>query len=78
LPVLPQLENMSKKYENDDDAKMYLENNLNNLWRPTLTVIGINGPPSELAKAGNVVQKELTFRMSMRTAPNHDARKLLD
>merc|ERR1719362_266283 len=46
--------------------------NLGQWWRPALSVIGIEGLPSDLSKAGNVVYKELKFRLSMRTAPNCD------
>ena len=46
--------------------------NLGQWWRPALTVIGIEGLPADINKAGNVVHKELKFRLSMRTAPNCD------
>ena len=47
-------------------------------WRPTLTVIGIEGLPSDLNSAGNVVYKEITYRLSMRTAPNQDCDELIE
>ena len=34
-----------------------------------MTVIGINGMPSNLETAGNVVYKEITYKISMRTGP---------
>ena len=46
--------------------------NLGQWWRPALTVIGIEGLPSDLNSAGNVVHKELKYRLSIRTAPNYD------
>lgn len=46
--------------------------NLGTWWRPTLTVIGIEGLPNDLNTAGNVVHKELKYRLSIRTAPTHD------
>jgi hypothetical protein len=41
---------------------------INNNWRPTLSVIGFEGLPT-LAKAGNVVYKELKLRCSLRLPP---------
>lgn len=76
LPVFPHVNTLNKKYENEPEERETLENNLNTMWRPTLSVIGINGPPSDLSKAGNVVYKELTYRLSLRTGPNQDAAKL--
>lgn len=34
--------------------------------------------PSDLAKAGNVVYKELKYKMSLRTAPTHDCDVLVE
>ena len=45
-------------------------------WRPQLTVIGIQGLPSDLSKAGNVVVKELKYRCSLRIAPSQDGNKI--
>lgn len=47
-------------------------------WNPTLSVIGIEGLPSDLAKAGNVVYSKLKYRLSMRTAPNQDPQALTE
>ena len=52
--------------------------NLGEFWRPTLTVIGIEGIPTDLNTAGNVVYKELKYRLSVRTAPNHDCDALAE
>lgn len=52
--------------------------NLNQWWKPTLTVIGIEGMPSDLNTAGNVVHKDLKLRLSMRTAPNCDCEALAE
>ena len=43
-----------------------------------MTVIGIEGMPSELNTAGNVVHKDLKLRLSMRTAPNCDCEALVE
>ena len=45
-------------------------------WRPQLTIIGIQGLPSDLSKAGNVVVKELKYRCSLRIAPSQDCNKI--
>mmetsp|Transcript_29286 Transcript_29286/g.38997 ORF Transcript_29286/g.38997 Transcript_29286/m.38997 type:complete len:185 (+) Transcript_29286:909-1463(+) len=58
------------------DAKEKLEMNLSQWWKPALSVIGIKGVPSDLATAGNVVYKELTFRCSVRTGPTQDCDEL--
>ena len=41
-----------------------------------MTVIGIQGLPTDLSKAGNVVVKELKFRCSLRTAPSQDGNEI--
>jgi hypothetical protein len=41
-------------------------------------VIGIEGLPSDLSKAGNVVYSQLKYRLSMRTAPNQDTKALAE
>lgn len=47
---------------------------VNNYWRPSLSVIGFEGLPT-LAKAGNVVYKELKMRCSLRLPPTLSATK---
>ena len=41
-------------------------------------MIGIEGMPSDLAMAGNVVYKELKYRLSMRVGPIHDCEELTE
>ena len=41
-------------------------------------MIGIEGLPSDLSKAGNVVYSKLKYRLSMRTAPNQDTEVLAE
>lgn len=60
------------------DCKENYELHLNNWWRPCLQVIGIEGMPTNIENAGNVIYKELKFRMSMRLAPTHDSAKIVD
>jgi hypothetical protein len=69
LPLLATTKNVASKYHGEPDAKENLELHLNNWWRPQLTVIGIEGLPSNLSMAGNAIVKELKFRCSMRLAP---------
>ena len=47
---------------------------LNSYWRPTLSVIGMEGLPS-FEKAGNVIYKEFKVRCSMRLPPTLNAEK---
>ena len=76
LPVLPDLKTTARKYSNQPNSKENLELCLNMCWRPQLTVIGIQGLPSDLSKAGNVVVKGLTYRCSLRIAPSQDGEKM--
>ena len=76
--ILDEVTGLTNQHAGKDDAKEKLEQNLNMWWRPTLTVIGIEGLPSDLNSAGNVVYKEITYRLSMRTAPNQDCDELIE
>ena len=71
--ILDEVSNLTRDHAGAPDCKEKLEMNLGQWWKPTLTVIGIEGLPSDLNTAGNVVYKQLKYRMSMRTAPTHDA-----
>lgn len=44
---------------------------LNSIWKPTLTIIGIDGVPS-VQDAGSVIQGEVSLRLSSRTPPGID------
>ncbi len=58
-------------HSSDNEA---LELLLNNYWRPTLSVTGLEGlPPFE--RAGNVVYKEMKVRVSLRLPPTLKADK---
>ena len=72
------LHTLAHKYADAPDAKEKLELYLNTWWRPQLTLIGIEGLPNNLSLAGNVVVKSLKFRMSMRLAPTHDSKKVVE
>jgi hypothetical protein len=66
------------KYHGQPNGKEKFEVLLNTTWRPQLTVIGMQGLPTDLSKAGNVIVKEMKVRCSMRLAPTHDAKKVID
>lgn len=51
--------------------EMYLNTN----WRPSLTVIGVDGIP-ECSKAGNVLRKSTTLAISIRLPPGVDSESL--
>jgi len=57
------------KHQGAADAAEKLHMNLKEWWKPALAVIGIEGLPTDLATAGNVVYKQLKYRLSVRTAP---------
>ena len=42
---------------------------LNRTWRPTLSVVGVDGFP-ELKNAGNVLRPKTTLKLSMRIPPS--------
>ena len=72
---------MYKKYrihdgvlcQNQDDlAEMYL----NNTWRPSLSITGCDGIPS-VSKGGNVCRPNTALKLSMRMAPNANAKECL-
>lgn len=69
LPLLPGLNHQAFKHAGQPDSKENLELHLNNWWRPQLSVIGMEGLPTDLAMAGNAIIKDLKLRMSMRLAP---------
>ena len=41
-------------------------------------MIGFQGLPTDLSQAGNVVVKECKVRCSMRLAPTHDGKKVIE
>ena len=76
LPMNQEVKCLNQECEGQADHEMTYQSYLGINWRPTLAVIGLQGLPSELAKAGNVVHKDIKVRMSMRTAPTHKATEL--
>ena len=44
---------------------------LNNVWRPNLSITGIDGIPS-ISMAGNVLRSHTSVRLSMRLPPVAD------
>jgi len=69
LPLLPGVKHQAYNMKGEPDAKENLELHLNNWWRPQLTVIGMQGLPTDLAMAGNAIVKQIKLRLSMRLAP---------
>lgn len=59
------------------DHEETVETLIGQSWYPTLSVIGMQGMPSDLAKAGNVVYKDVTARFSVRTAPTQNVEDLV-
>ena len=78
-PVFPaETQRLTRAYDGAPDCQEKLQALLNYCWKPTLTVIGIEGLPSDLSKAGNVIYSQLKYRLSMRTAPNQDTEVLAE
>ena len=76
--ILDEVSGLTRSHADAPDCKEKLEMYLGQWWKPTLSVIGIEGLPTDLNTAGNVVYKQLKYRMSVRTAPTHDAAVLTE
>ena len=50
---------------------------LNNVWRPNLSITGIDGIPS-ISMAGNVLRSHTSVRLSMRLPPVADPNQALE
>lgn len=70
--MLDGIKHQAYKHKGGEDAKENLELHLNNWWRPQLSVIGMEGLPTNLAMAGNAIVKDLKLRLSMRLAPTQN------
>jgi acetylornithine deacetylase/succinyl-diaminopimelate desuccinylase-like protein len=60
--------------QNEDSR---LEKYLDGTWRPTVTIIGIDGMPST-KEAGNIISPNITLKLSIRTPPNVPASFVFD
>ena len=65
MPLLEGVQHQAFKFTGAPDSKENLELHLNNWWRPQLTVIGMQGLPTDLALAGNAIVKQIKLRLSM-------------
>jgi hypothetical protein len=63
----------SVKMNEDNLVEQYLDN----VWRPNLSITGVAGFPT-LEKAGNVVRKSTTARLSLRLCPVQDGKAIKD
>lgn len=55
-------------------GKSSLQNMINRLWEPQLTIIGADGlPPTN--KSGNVLRPNTDLKVSIRTPPSLDTKK---
>ena len=70
LPILSTLHSQAHKCAHHAEPYQLL---LNNFWKPTLSVIGFEGLPTNLSQAGNVVYKTLKLRVSLRLPPTLDS-----
>lgn len=74
LPTKEGLLSLSHKLPEEDNYLSHLKST----WVPQLTVIGIEGLPSDLSTASNTIKKSVTIRCSMRLPPNQTAEKALE
>lgn len=64
LPILKTVKSVAHSSGDDEIFQQYI----NNFWKPTLSVTGLEGLPS-IERAGNVVYKELKCKVSIRLPP---------
>lgn len=69
LPMFDSTKSMAYQANPDDTKKENIQLHINNFWRSQLAVIGIEGLPTSIASAGNVIYKDIKFRCSMRIPP---------
>jgi hypothetical protein len=69
LPMFDSTKSMAFKNSGGDQKAENTQLHTNAFWRSQLAVIGIEGLPTSIASAGNVIYKELKFRCSMRLPP---------
>ena len=78
LPMHPGVQHQACRHTGQPDSKENLELHLNNWWRPQLTVIGMEGLPTNLNMAGNAIVRDLKLRCSMRLAPTQKGSEVVD
>ena len=76
LPLIQGLKTLPTKLGNRKDSDEALDCMLNMFWRPQLTIIGLEGLPSNISKSGNVVTDKLKVRCSVRIAPNQTGKEI--
>jgi hypothetical protein len=69
LPMFDSTKSMAYCANPTDSKKENIQLHINNFWRSQLAVIGIEGLPTNIASAGNVIYKDMKFRCSMRIPP---------
>lgn len=74
LPMFDSTDSMAKAISGGDKITENVRLHLNNFWRSQLAVIGVEGLPTKIESAGNVIYKDMKFRCSMRIPPNLDSK----
>mmetsp|Transcript_18904 Transcript_18904/g.32273 ORF Transcript_18904/g.32273 Transcript_18904/m.32273 type:complete len:259 (-) Transcript_18904:47-823(-) len=78
LPMLDSTLTMASKEAGGDKLKENVLLHRNNFWRSQLAVIGMEGLPSNLDSAGNVIYKGMKFRCSLRLPPRLNSTEVVD
>lgn len=78
LPMFDTTKSIAKKANPDDDKAENVQLFKNNSWRSQISVIGIEGLPSNLSAAGNAIYKGIKFRCSMRIPPHLKNEKICE
>ena len=78
LPMFDSTKSMAYYANPTDPKKENIQLHINNFWRSQLAVIGIEGLPTNIASAGNVIYKDIKFRCSLRIPPQLSSQKVVE
>lgn len=78
LPLLDTTKSMAHSQSAGDAKKENVQLHINSFWRSQLAVIGVEGVPTDINSAGNVIYKDMKFRCSMRIPPHISAKFVVD
>ena len=78
FPLLETTKSMAYHASGGDTKKENVQLHINSFWRSQLSIIGIEGLPTDINSAGNVIYKEMKLRCSMRIPPRISAKFVVD
>lgn len=78
LPMFDSTKSMAYETNKEDSIAENVVLHKNNFWRSQLAVIGVEGLPTDIASAGNVIYKSMKFRMSLRIPPRLSSQNVVN